>query len=373
MDKAASKILYLVQLPPPVHGVSTINFIAYGSEIINSGMKKILVEIKFSSELRSLRRFNLRKLLLWISLARKLQKILKKEKPDFAYFSIMLVGKGFWRDLLFVRILKKSGIRIVYHIHNRGIAQQSGSLMRRNLFRYVLGNAVVIHLSEELVSGELEPLSLQNSSLVAVPNGVPDQFQSHSGDADGIIHLLFLSNLFPAKGIYDLLEIMSLIRNERKDIRLKIAGVFLRNKYRKILEMKMESLELTELVTLVTPVNPKMKEQELDRADIFLFPSYFKQECFPLVILEAMMHELPIITSNIGAIPEMITNGKEGLLVEARNISEFANAVITLADNKQLRHKLGKAAREKYLNHYTEEHLENNIRKAFEEHLFEKG
>ena len=69
---------------------------------------------------------------------------------------------------------------------------------------------------------------------------------------------------------------------------------------------------------------------------------------------------------------EMIKNEKEGLLIDERNLNGFAKAILRLADDPDLSKNLGNAARTRYLNFYTGKHLENNVRKVFEEHLLEK-
>ena len=97
------KILYLIQLPPPVHGVSSINEFVYQNARINENMEKHLLEIKFSNDISELRKTTLSKIMHFFKLLLHLRNTLKQINPDYVYFSIMPVGKGFWRDLLFVR------------------------------------------------------------------------------------------------------------------------------------------------------------------------------------------------------------------------------------------------------------------------------
>jgi len=83
---------------------------------------------------------------------------------------------------------------------------------------------------------------------------------------------------------------------------------------------------------------------------IFVLPS--RSEGFGMVIIEAMSNMLPVIATNVGPIPEIIENGKDGILVPPENPKALARAISNLLENEELREKLSKAAyrkvREKY-------------------------
>jgi glycosyltransferase involved in cell wall biosynthesis len=370
VDLPETKILYLIQLPPPVHGVSTINSIIYHSPTINSGINKLLLEVKFSDTLSELRKTSFSKLMKFCSLAGKLRKLLRKESPDLVYFSVILVGKGFWRDLLLIRVIKRTGTTPVYHIHNRGIGRNAKRPLYRILYRYIFSNAIVIHLSVKLLEQEVIPFKGANCRTYAVPNGIPavNPPAAINPELKGRkqIKLIFLSNLFNEKGIFDLLKIMSAIKDIRSDIRLRISGELLRKNIGKRLRGSIEEAGLETTVELTGPLYAEAKDEVLRDSDIFIFPSYFKMECFPLVILEAMSHGLPIIASGIGAMPEILEDGKEGILLKERDIDGFANSILKLAANDELRKKMGSAARNKFFDHYTSSHLEDSIRNVFE-------
>ncbi len=83
----------------------------------------------------------------------------------------------------------------------------------------------------------------------------------------------------------------------------------------------------------------------LKNFDIFVLPSL--KEGLPYVILEAGLAELPVISSNIGGVPEIIENGKDGLLVSPANPKELASAIRKLIEDKTLRENLAKNLSEK--------------------------
>ena len=85
--------------------------------------------------------------------------------------------------------------------------------------------------------------------------------------------------------------------------------------------------------------------------DIFILPSF--AETYGLVVIEAMAMEKPIIATNAGGVPEILTDGKTGLLVEPRNAEAIANAIIKILDDEKLPTTLGRAAREDALRRFS--------------------
>lgn len=89
--------------------------------------------------------------------------------------------------------------------------------------------------------------------------------------------------------------------------------------------------------------------------DLFCLPSY--REGFPMVLLNAAACEVPVIASRIYGCTDAVVDGKTGLLFEAGNIAEFCAHLRQLAGSASLRQRLGKHARSRVEQHYTEEHV----------------
>jgi D-inositol-3-phosphate glycosyltransferase len=84
--------------------------------------------------------------------------------------------------------------------------------------------------------------------------------------------------------------------------------------------------------------------------DVFILPSF--SETFGLVVVEAMAMERPIIATNAGGLPEIITNGKTGLLIKPRDATEVAWAIHRVLSDAALRLSLGHLARVEALKRY---------------------
>ena len=104
-------------------------------------------------------------------------------------------------------------------------------------------------------------------------------------------------------------------------------------------------------------VKKERKEKLLQEADLFFLPSY--TEGMPMSILEAMGYGLPIVATNVGGIPQLVENGKNGYMVEPGKIDDFAKVILELTGNDELIYRMGKESIEKAYEKYSlEKHLE---------------
>jgi glycosyltransferase involved in cell wall biosynthesis len=129
--------------------------------------------------------------------------------------------------------------------------------------------------------------------------------------------------LVAVKGIFDLVEAFALVHETRKDCQLVIAG---HGPLRVELEQRIVGLGLEAAVTLlghVDPVGPLLQALE-----IFVLASH--NEGMGRVVVEAMASGLPIVATRIGGLPDLVEEGVNGLLVEPRNPTSLAQAILTL-------------------------------------------
>lgn len=95
------------------------------------------------------------------------------------------------------------------------------------------------------------------------------------------------------------------------------------------------------------------KEPFFANADVMVFPTYYHNECFPLVLLEGMMHGLTCVSTREAGIPGIIDEGKTGYMVARQDYSQLADAVEKLANNRELCKQMGIAGRKKYEEQFT--------------------
>jgi len=360
-----TRVLYFIQLPPPIHGVSKINQFIFGSDVINQGFEKSLLKINFSRNIQDLRKFSLKKILTAIRLFFQLIINVQKFKPDLVYFSLMPVGIGFLRDLTYVWILKIFKRKVIYHLHNRGIARYAKKRYWNKLYCYVFNHANVIHVSDGLMKTEIEILNLTHSNLFIQPNTTDSFSIIKKKRSVNSFNIMFFSNLFDEKGLMILLNAFLAVKQAIPNVLLQVYGASRGGKQDAEYNKFVLQNNLQNKVYFKGFLNGENKAEALQMTDIFVFPSYFSEECFPLVLLEAMQAELPIVATKIGAIPEMIQDGKEGILIDLNDHVQLAKKIIILARNERLRKELGKNAYIKFIENYTLVHFEHNMRSIF--------
>ncbi len=160
--------------------------------------------------------------------------------------------------------------------------------------------------------------------------------------------ILSVGRLVEKKGIeYGILSIKELTK-DFPDIKYHIVGSGqLENRLKKLVE----SLNLKDNVRFLGDLNSDLMAYELSKAMIFILPCIKSKngdlDVCPLALQEAMLAKIPVVSTNIGSIPELIETKKEGLLVEPKNVKQLANVIKNLLENKKLRTKLCKNARKK--------------------------
>jgi glycosyltransferase involved in cell wall biosynthesis len=111
--------------------------------------------------------------------------------------------------------------------------------------------------------------------------------------------------------------------------------------------------------------------ERLRGADILCLPSF--AEGVPIALMEAMALGLPVLTTRVMGIPELVEDGASGLLVAPGNRDELASALQRLIEDDGLRRALGRAARERVVSQFDLWRSARQLRAAFEDQLVDQG
>lgn len=111
------------------------------------------------------------------------------------------------------------------------------------------------------------------------------------------------------------------------------------------------------------------KEEIFQQADIFVFPTYYDNECFPVVLLEAMQHRLPIVTTDEGGIADIVQDGVNGFVCARQDASAVAQQLTLLLTDSSLREQMGEAGFHTYLKHFTIQEFESKMRDGLQKSL----
>ena len=159
----------------------------------------------------------------------------------------------------------------------------------------------------------------------------------------------------PAKGQHILLHAMARLLGEGRKLRLRFVGD---GPDRQSLEREVEELSISGSVVFEGAVNQDWIRGLYQNADIFVLPSF--AEGIPVVLMEAMAMEIPVVTTFVNGIPELIRHTIDGLLVAPSDEEGLAAALASLMDDAALRERLGKAGRLRVIDRY---HLGRNTQR----------
>ena len=155
-----------------------------------------------------------------------------------------------------------------------------------------------------------------------------------------------IANFYPTKGLEYLVKAVKFLKfnfglNLEK-IKFLIIGD---GEEIKKIESMIKEMKLEKEIVLAGRISEIQKFMKA--FDVFVSPSV--KEGFPWVILEAMAAKLPIVSTNVGALPEIIENGKNGIIVEPRNPQQLAEAIKYLLENKRIRQEFSLQAHQTVL------------------------
>ena len=359
------KLLYFIQLPPPLHGVSTVNKFISASSFINKKFEIKIISINYSDDFNQLENISFVKIYKLISLIFQVLFNLIVFKPNYVYFSIVPLGIGFIRDSFFVVLFKIFRTKIIYHLHGNGISDVKNKFMKK-LYKFIFSRSSIIHLSQGLVDKEITPLNLNKSKVYVVPNGVLDLKQKKKSIKNNIPTILFLSNYHKSKGLFVLIESARILKSKNIKFHLRIVGKPF-NIVKEDINSLLDKYNISENITFPGPKYGSDKHDEFCKADVFVFPSL--NDTFPLVLIEAMKYSLPIVGSIEGAIPEIIDDGNTGFTVPKYDYESVANKLEILIKNDSLRAEMGINANQKFKKKYTLEKFENEMMLTFKKIL----
>ena len=253
-------------------------------------------------------------------------------------------GFSFYRSAVDMYAARREGCRTILHIHGAAFDEfydRAGVLTRR-IIRSLLNRADCVVALSKSWKARLSAMS-PGASIAVIENATDIPVDVSPKRGSEICQFSLLARMDEWKGIDDLLCACSILRRNGLAFRVVMAGPPGTAGDKASLETKIRQLDIAGVVAYVGPLESGDKAELLRESDAYVQPSH--HEGMPLAILEAMAHALPIVATRVGAVPEVVTDGGEGLLVSPRKPACLADAMRRLIVDGKLRYRMATAAR----------------------------
>ncbi|MEO9512903.1 MAG: glycosyltransferase family 4 protein [Flavobacteriaceae bacterium] len=357
--KTRKKILFVIQLPPPVHGASMVNKMISESLLVNTTFQCKYINLTTAKDVKDIGKGDIKKLFRSIVIWIKAVKTVMFNRYDLVYMTLSPHGPAFYKDGILALLLKIVGARLAFHLHGKGVKENSKKgIFKKNLYKWVFRNVEIIHLSP-LLYFDINHL-VDKSRVCYVPNGIPNPEENIINKKHQQNNILYLSNLQESKGSFTLVQAARILKEQSIDFKIDFVGKWHNDPYYKqrLLDY-VAKYELVDRVSFHGPRYGKEKQTYFQNASFFVLPT--KNDCFPLSILEAMSHELPVVSTRQGAIPEIVEDNYNGFLIDENDPKDLADALARILSNESLRKKMGANSFSKFAANYTVSKFENNF------------
>lgn len=344
-------ILFIMHMPPPIHGAAMMGKYIHDSHIINEIFDCHYINLATAKDLEDIGKIRLQKFIQFYHLLQTIHKEIKRIQPKLVYVTPNAKGGAFYKDFIVIQMLKWMGCKVIVHYHNKGISLRQDKIIDNLLYRIFFKKLKVILLAENLYKDVQKYVSRKN--VFICPNGIPETLTAEPSVIrnNNVPKLLFLSNLLIDKGVFTLLDACKILKKRELQFTCDFVGGETVDINTERFNQEVTTRKLNEWVHYEGKRYGVEKEKKLKNADLFILPTY--NECFPLVLLEAMQQGLPCISTNEGGIADIIIPNETGYIVPKKSAQELADKIEILLKDSTLRLKMGNKGLERYKQFFT--------------------
>lgn len=361
MNKTTSnrpKLLLAMPLPPPYSGQETIT-----QMVLASPLKEMyqISHIDTSHKAGNAGRGALSIRNIWYVLKNSAHLALKirREVPDIVHVPMAGNRPGFIKFASFVLVSKLLGRKVTSRIGGSHFDKtyDREHYILRWVMKFTIGRLDALIVRADSIK-ETFLQFLPEDKLWLVRIGLPASMFEHVSLskelASGSRNVLFIGYISKAKGALDLLSVIPQIVEEHPDANFHFAGEMMKQERNvtfvessKMPEEEFSKAQrdprLEEHIELLGVLAGEDKIEAISNASIFVLPSY--AEGFPFAVLEAMLAGKAVITTPVGALPEVFVDGEHLLYVEPGNTEQLAKAISDLLADDAFRQRIGYNAR----------------------------
>jgi glycosyltransferase involved in cell wall biosynthesis len=250
--------------------------------------------------------------------------------------------------------------KVIYHIHGGEFhifIKESSEFLIKHINNIIYKSDKLIVLSEWWV--DYFKNKFPDKKITKLYNSVPIQSVINRSNPSKKISFLFLGLISNNKGCYDILNVAEKLVNRKVDFEINIGGNGESEKLCKIISEK----NLSKVVNYLGWISGDKKNEIFQKSNVYLLPS--KNEGLPVSILEAMSFGLPVISTRVGGIPEMIEENKSGFIIEPGDLNALEEKMMYFIENKDKINQMGNISKTIVDNKFSNEIIEKQLTKLY--------
>lgn len=165
-------ILFILHMPPPVHGAAMMGKYIHDSKMINETFDCHYINLGTAKDIKDIGKVGLKKLISFLEMLKSIRKMVKQMKILLVYVTPNSHGIALYKEFVIVQMLKGMGCKVVIHFHNQGVRIFQDHWPNRWIYPRLFKGVKVILLSEALYKDVEKYVDRQN--VLICPNGIPD-------------------------------------------------------------------------------------------------------------------------------------------------------------------------------------------------------
>ncbi len=274
----------------------------------------------------------------------KIMKTVKKIDPDIIHAQMIGAPYGLAASLL----SKKYPTIVTVHTMTFQMKNKKRSL--KGIIHDVIWEALEkwetkrIHAFIAVANNlEIELKRMKADNITVIQNGVEKKwFDMDTTPVPG--RIICVGRFQKIKGQDHLLRAIHQVKSQGIEIELHLIGGIFDHKYYNSLKVMIDELNISKNVEFLVDINDDELEKEYGESSIFVLPS--REESHPIALLEAMASGKPVIATGVGGVPQMLTTGREGYIIEYGDSDILAKHLQTLLNDDTLRKSMGENGRD---------------------------
>lgn len=271
-----------------------------------------------------------------------------RKDVDLVHIHLSTKGSAYRKSTLGA-LADALGTRYVVHLHAiefREFWSAAGAVAGRAVDRLFERSARIVVMGRHWSDVITDRLPAVADKIVILANATRTNNAVRISAPAGVTRILFLGKVGARKGTPQLVAALHKL-SWRRDWTAVIAGDGEVESTRR----SVAKLGLSDRVHVPGWLDVAARDKALGEADILVLPSF--AENLPMVIVEAFSRGLAVVSTPVGAIPEVVEDGRNGLLTAAGDVDALANALSRLIDDPDLRSRLGRAAQSDHAAHFS--------------------